>query len=34
MTKTEILDFIKANPDAFVATVEGNKPHVRDLHDL
>jgi pyridoxamine 5'-phosphate oxidase len=29
MTKTEILDFIKVNPDAFVATVEGNKPHVR-----
>jgi pyridoxamine 5'-phosphate oxidase len=31
MTKTEILDFIKANPDGFVATVEGNKPRVRAL---
>lgn len=31
MTKTEILDFIKANPRSFMATVEGNKPHVRGM---
>jgi uncharacterized pyridoxamine 5'-phosphate oxidase family protein len=31
MTKTEILDFINAHPASHVATVEGNKPHVRGL---
>ena len=29
--KAEILDFIKANPRSFMATVEGNKPHVRGM---
>jgi pyridoxamine 5'-phosphate oxidase len=29
MTKSEILAFIKANPEGYVATVEGNKPRVR-----
>jgi pyridoxamine 5'-phosphate oxidase len=29
MTKAEILNFINANRDCSVATVEGNKPHVR-----
>jgi pyridoxamine 5'-phosphate oxidase len=31
MDKKEILDFITKNPTAFVATVEGDKPHVRAL---
>jgi pyridoxamine 5'-phosphate oxidase len=31
MNKKEILDFINKNPTAFVATVEGDKPHVRAL---
>ena len=31
MTKAEILDLIKANPTSFMATVEGNKPHVRGI---
>ena len=31
MNKAEILEFITANPTAFVATVEGNKPYVRPL---
>jgi pyridoxamine 5'-phosphate oxidase len=31
MTKTEILKLIKANPTSFMATVEGNKPHVRGI---
>jgi pyridoxamine 5'-phosphate oxidase len=31
MDKKEILDFLNANPDCFVATVEGNKPHVRAI---
>ena len=31
MTKDEILAFITKNPIAYVATVEGNKPHVRAL---
>jgi pyridoxamine 5'-phosphate oxidase len=29
--KKEILDFIKANPMVCMATVEGNKPHVRGM---
>jgi uncharacterized pyridoxamine 5'-phosphate oxidase family protein len=29
MDKKEILDFITKNPIAYVATVEGKKPHVR-----
>ena len=31
MTKAEILAALNANPVAWVATVEGNKPHVRGL---
>ena len=31
MDKKEILDFINKNPIAFLATVEGNKPHVRAM---
>jgi len=31
MTKTEILDLIKANRTSYLATVEGNKPHVRAM---
>ena len=31
MTKDEILELIKANPISFMATVEGNKPHVRGM---
>jgi pyridoxamine 5'-phosphate oxidase len=31
MTKEEIIDFMNANPDCFVATVEGDKPHVRAI---
>jgi len=31
MTKDEILELIKANPTSFMATVEGNKPHVRGM---
>ena len=31
MNKDEILAFIKANPMAYMATVEGNKPHVRGM---
>jgi pyridoxamine 5'-phosphate oxidase len=31
MTKAEILALIKANPTAYMATVEGNKPHVRAM---
>ncbi len=31
MDKKEILEFIKANPIANLATVEGNKPHVRGM---
>lgn len=31
MNKAEILDFIKANDVASLATVEGNKPHVRAI---
>lgn len=31
MTKAEIIEFIKANPRSFMATVEGNKPHVRGM---
>jgi len=31
MTKDEILALIKANPTSFMATVEGNKPHVRGM---
>ena len=29
MNKKEILDFITKNPTAYMATVEGTKPHVR-----
>ncbi len=31
MDKKEILDFITKNPTAFLATVEGKKPHVRAM---
>jgi len=31
MDKKEILEFITKNPTAFVATAEGNTPHVRAL---
>ena len=31
MNKAEIMAFIKATPICFLATVEGNKPHVRVL---
>jgi uncharacterized pyridoxamine 5'-phosphate oxidase family protein len=31
MDKKEILDFITKNPTAYLATVEGNKPHVRAM---
>lgn len=31
MDKKEILAFITANPVGFLATVEGNKPHVRAM---
>ncbi len=31
MNKKEILDFITKNPVAFMATVEGAKPHVRAM---
>ncbi|MFC2070150.1 pyridoxamine 5'-phosphate oxidase family protein [Chloroflexota bacterium] len=31
MTKAEILELIKANPRSFMATMEGNKPHVRGM---
>ena len=31
MNKTEIMAFVKANPICCLATVEGNKPHVRAL---
>jgi pyridoxamine 5'-phosphate oxidase len=31
MTKEEIIAFINANPDCFLATVEGDKPHVRAI---
>jgi uncharacterized pyridoxamine 5'-phosphate oxidase family protein len=31
MTKAEILAAVNANPIAYVATVEGNKPHVRGM---
>ena len=31
MNKKEILEFITKNPVAYVATTEGNKPHVRAL---
>jgi len=31
MNKAEILAFLNANRDCFMATVEGNKPHVRAM---
>ena len=31
MTKAEILELIRANRTCFMATVEGNKPHVRGM---
>ena len=31
MTKTEILEFINANPTCYLATSENNKPHVRGM---
>jgi pyridoxamine 5'-phosphate oxidase len=31
MDKKEILAFITANPTSYLATVEGNKPHVRPI---
>ena len=31
MNKAEVLAFLNANPDCNLATVEGNKPHVRAM---
>ena len=31
MTKAEIISLIKANPTAYMATVEGKQPHVRAM---
>ncbi|MGD9116199.1 MAG: pyridoxamine 5'-phosphate oxidase family protein [Dehalococcoidia bacterium] len=31
MDKKEILEFLNANPVCYLATVEGNKPHVRAI---
>jgi pyridoxamine 5'-phosphate oxidase len=31
MNKKEILEFLNANPTCYLATVEGNKPHVRAI---
>jgi pyridoxamine 5'-phosphate oxidase len=31
MDKKEILDFLNANPTCYLATVKGNKPHVRAI---
>jgi uncharacterized pyridoxamine 5'-phosphate oxidase family protein len=31
MTKTEILEFLNANPTCYLATSEHNKPHVRAM---
>jgi len=31
MNKSEILGFLNANPLCHLATVEGNKPHVRGM---
>jgi uncharacterized pyridoxamine 5'-phosphate oxidase family protein len=31
MNKTEMLAFLNANRDCYLATVEGNKPHVRAM---
>ena len=31
MTKTEIIEFINANPTCYLATSENNKPHVRGM---
>jgi pyridoxamine 5'-phosphate oxidase len=31
MNKAEILDFLNANPTCYLATVEGDKPHVRAI---
>ena len=31
MTKEEIISFIKANPICYLATVEGDRPHVRPM---
>jgi pyridoxamine 5'-phosphate oxidase len=31
MDKKEMLDFITKNPTAYMATVDGNKPHVRPM---
>jgi len=31
MDKSEILEFLNANRDCFLATVEGDKPHVRAI---
>jgi len=31
MTKTEILEFLNANPTCYLATSENNKPHVRAM---
>jgi len=31
MTKAEIIELINKNPTSYMATVEGNKPHVRGM---
>jgi len=31
VNKSEVLAFLNANPDCHLATVEGNKPHVRGI---
>ncbi len=30
MTRDQVLEFVKANPASFMATVDGGKPRVRD----
>ena len=31
LTKTEIIELIKANPNSYMATVEADRPHVRGM---
>jgi pyridoxamine 5'-phosphate oxidase len=31
MTKTEVIEFLNANPTCYLATAESNKPHVRGM---
>lgn len=32
MTREQVLEFVKANPASFMATVDGGKPSVRAMH--